>query len=147
MLAEWPCSGLQIRLPRFDSGTRLHRLRWKCDATLAQLVERNLAKVEVTSSNLVCRSKLKNMAEWRYSQMVSYPSQEIACPGGGIGRHKGFKIPRRSRCAGSSPARGTIYKKTDFLVGFFSSVLCSSTYLPTYLLDEECAFFPIFFKP
>ncbi|WP_207105105.1 hypothetical protein, partial [Photobacterium damselae] len=27
--------------------------------TLAQLVERNLAKVEVTSSNLVCRSKLK----------------------------------------------------------------------------------------
>jgi hypothetical protein len=26
-------------------------------ATLAQLVERNLAKVEVTSSSLVCRSK------------------------------------------------------------------------------------------
>ena len=23
-LAEWPCSGLQIRPPRFDSGTRLH---------------------------------------------------------------------------------------------------------------------------
>ena len=31
-------------------------------ATLAQLVERNLAKVEVTSSNLVCRSKLNDMA-------------------------------------------------------------------------------------
>ncbi len=77
-------------------------------ATLAQLVERNLAKVEVTSSNLVCRSKLKDMALKRYLQMVSNPSQEIACPGGGIGRHKGFKIPRRSRCAGSSPARGTI---------------------------------------
>ena len=29
------------------------------NATLAQLVERNLAKVEVTSSNLVCRSILK----------------------------------------------------------------------------------------
>ncbi len=28
------------------------------NATLAQLVERNLAKVEVTSSNLVCRSNL-----------------------------------------------------------------------------------------
>ena len=28
-------------------------------ATLAQLVERNLAKVEVTSSNLVCRSNLR----------------------------------------------------------------------------------------
>ena len=31
----------------------------KANATLAQLVERNLAKVEVTSSNLVCRSNLK----------------------------------------------------------------------------------------
>ena len=29
-------------------------------ATLAQLVERNLAKVEVTSSTLVCRSKFKS---------------------------------------------------------------------------------------
>ncbi len=55
-MAEWLCSGLQIRGPRFDSGRRLHSL---CNATLAQLVERNLAKVEVTSSNLVCRSKLK----------------------------------------------------------------------------------------
>ena len=32
----------------------------RCDATLAQLVERNLAKVEVTSSSLVCRSKFKS---------------------------------------------------------------------------------------
>ena len=29
----------------------------KSSAGIAQLVERNLAKVEVTSSNLVCRSK------------------------------------------------------------------------------------------
>ena len=35
-------------------------------------------------------------------------TKTFVCPGGGIGRHKGFKIPRRSRCAGSSPARGTI---------------------------------------
>ena len=56
-LAKRLCSGLQIRLVRFDSGTRLHFLPW---------------------------------------------------PDGGIGRHKGFKIPRRSRCAGSSPAPGTI---------------------------------------
>ena len=28
-------------------------------------------------------------------------------PGGGIGRHKGFKIPRRQLRAGSSPALGT----------------------------------------
>ena len=30
------------------------------------------------------------------------------CPGGGIGRHKGLKIPRRKLRAGSSPAPGTI---------------------------------------
>jgi hypothetical protein len=29
------------------------------------------------------------------------------CPGGGIGRHKGFKIPRSKGRAGSSPAPGT----------------------------------------
>ena len=46
---------------------------------------------------------VSNLNQLRASQ------PRIACPGGGIGRHKGFKIPRRSRCAGSSPARGTIY--------------------------------------
>ena len=34
-------------------------------------------------------------------------------PGGEIGRHKGFKIPRRTRCAGSSPAPGTITTSMD----------------------------------
>ena len=29
------------------------------------------------------------------------------CPGGGIGRHKGLKIPRQKWRAGSSPAPGT----------------------------------------
>ena len=29
------------------------------------------------------------------------------CPGGGIGRHKGLKIPRQQWRAGSSPAPGT----------------------------------------
>ena len=33
---------------------------------------------------------------------------ETNCPGGGIGRHKGLKIPRRQLRAGSSPALGTI---------------------------------------
>ena len=37
-------------------------------ATLAQLVERNLAKVEVTSSNLVCRSKFSLRAQWFLSK-------------------------------------------------------------------------------
>ena len=31
----------------------------------------------------------------------------IFSPGGGIGRHKGLKIPRRRLRAGSSPAPGT----------------------------------------
>lgn len=33
-------------------------------------------------------------------------------PGGEIGRHKGFKIPRSFEHAGSSPAPGTIYLKS-----------------------------------
>ena len=32
----------------------------------------------------------------------------FVCPGGGIGRHKGLKIPRGKLRAGSSPAPGTI---------------------------------------
>jgi hypothetical protein len=32
----------------------------------------------------------------------------LRCPSGEIGRHKGFKIPRFSRRAGSIPASGTI---------------------------------------
>ena len=35
-------------------------------------------------------------------------SEQTNCPGGGIGRHKGLKIPRRQLRAGSSPALGTI---------------------------------------
>ena len=36
------------------------------------------------------------------------------CPGGGIGRHKGLKIPRRQLRAGSSPALGTINNNESF---------------------------------
>ena len=43
-MAEWPCSGLQIRLPRFDSGFRLHlinphALNSKLDARVVELVD------------------------------------------------------------------------------------------------------------
>ena len=44
------------------------------NAKIAQLVERNLAKVEVAGSNPVFRSKLPK------------------CSSGGIGRHAGLKI-------------------------------------------------------
>ena len=34
----------------------------------------------------------------------------LTCPSGGIGRHKGLKIPRQKWRAGSSPAPGTKFK-------------------------------------
>jgi len=54
--------------------TLLGQKRSKQFADVAQLVERNLAKVEVAGSNLVIRSNL------------------FFCPDGGIGRHAGLKI-------------------------------------------------------
>ena len=52
----------------------------------------------------------------------------LMCRCGGIGRHKGLKIPRRRLCAGSSPASGT---SRSVLIGFEYSVrtlllLCGS---------------------
>ena len=42
-MAEWPCSGLQIRPPRFDSGFRLHQhstqLYEQPDARVVELVD------------------------------------------------------------------------------------------------------------
>ena len=105
-----------------------YKLLIKFYAALAQLVERDLAKVEVTSSSLVCRSKLFGSvkAEWQSGHAADCKSvhlgstpgsasiqhstcfkQQTRCPSGGIGRHKGFKIPRLTSRAGSSPASGT----------------------------------------
>jgi hypothetical protein len=39
----------------------------------------------------------------KYNTSLKY----YLCPGGGIGRHKGLKIPRQKWRAGSSPAPGT----------------------------------------
>lgn len=42
-------------------------------------------------------------------QKTNHPLKNIFNrPGGGIGRHKGLKIPRLNRRAGSTPAPGTI---------------------------------------
>jgi hypothetical protein len=78
-------------------------------AEIAQLVERNLAKVEVASSNLVFRSKS------RYIRLFfcHYFAHSRACPGGGIGRHEGLKIPWLCGRAGSSPASGTKQKENE----------------------------------
>ncbi len=48
------------------------------NATLAQLVERNLAKVEVTSSNLVCRSSLKSKIYRNHTYMDAGWSSLVA---------------------------------------------------------------------
>ena len=79
-LAKWLCSGLQIHLPRFDSGTRLHFNRIVL-AGFSELKRRDICK-----------------------------SIYVTCPGGEIGRRKGLKIPRLHGRAGSIPALGTIFK-------------------------------------
>ncbi len=40
-------------------------------------------------------------------EIIKYYTIIKTSPGGGIGRHKGLKIPRRQLHAGSSPALGT----------------------------------------
>ena len=139
---------LQIRLVRFDSGPRLQNfgsacmrgrkwrynlrladLLWRrrrvqrANAGIAQLVERNLAKVEVESSRLFSRSIFAREAS---ASLFSWWCRALhACtdrvtllrrcalgirrPDGEIGRHCGLKIrrfPEKGR-AGSTPARGT----------------------------------------
>jgi hypothetical protein len=64
-MADWLCSGLQIRGSRFDSGFRLHYVSKTNSLAVGQTI---------------------------YYRLVTYKS--IQCPGGEIGRHKGFKIPR-----------------------------------------------------
>ena len=85
------------------------------------MVEHNLAKVGVASSNLVSRSLayLGGVAKWlrrRSAKPLFIGSTPIAasvnkncCRGGGIGRRKGLKIPRIFYIrAGSTPALGTL---------------------------------------
>ena len=45
---------------------------------------------------------------FKIPQLTNTLIEQTNCPGGGIGRHKGLKIPRRQLRAGSSPALGTI---------------------------------------
>ena len=79
-------------------------------ARIAQLVERDLAKVEVASSNLVSRSKMKQRrcAKQRLCFLTSLlRDQPEGCRDGGIGRHARLKILWTQVRAGSIPAPGT----------------------------------------
>ena len=63
----------------------LHSLKGKTQpARVAQLVEHDLAKVGVASSNLVSRSVFRH----GLPPCLCFPTR----PGGGIGRHAGLKI-------------------------------------------------------
>ena len=81
-------------------------------AKIAQLVERNLAKVEVAGSNPVFRSSIKGA---EFSALFV----ETGCPDGGIGRHAGLKILWPLGRAGSSPAPGTKSFDSFFLFEAF----------------------------
>ncbi len=53
---------------------------------------------------------MKKKLTWsKVVYIIRAPSYSLPCPGGEIGRRKGFKIPRWKHRAGSSPALGTIH--------------------------------------
>ena len=102
------------------------------NAGIAQLVERNLAKVEVASSSLVSRSKLHRQGPGIRGLVVSAGScRSFSCkpcgkmtrlsgcrrphgPDGETGRRIGLKIRRPRGHAGSIPAPGTTCTAFDF---------------------------------
>src|SRR5690606_9823857 len=74
----------------FDRSRKLHYICiHKQQAKVAQLVERNLAKVEVASSNLVFRSKRSLLLAKRKRDLLL---KDHPCLDGGTGRHAGLKI-------------------------------------------------------
>ena len=60
------------------------------------------------SSKVVMQRIANPSTPVRFRPQPQYNIIKNVCPGGGIGRHKGLKIPRRKLRAGSSPAPGTI---------------------------------------
>ena len=83
----------------------LHSLN---NAKVAQLVERNLAKVEVASSSLVFRSIINSLFLLREKKLIG--------PGGGIGRHAGLKILYPLKMCGFKSRPGYIPKSLKTLV-------------------------------
>ena len=74
------------------------------NAGIAQLVERNLAKVEVASSRLVSRSRFLKVSRPRVGLFFT----DLGRPSDGIGRRSGLKIRRPfKRRTGSIPVSAT----------------------------------------
>ena len=91
-----PCRSVRLRLapPKF--------------AAVAQLVERNLAKVEVESSRLFCRSKFEGKAQGAFPFSLRGFIKLKSRPGGEIGRHKRLKISRLMAVRVRFPSRAPI---------------------------------------
>lgn len=73
-MAEWSCSGLQLRVRRFDSDPSLHILVVR---RVDVVIARRFTNYQTTL--VVLKALSVRLAH---------------CPDGEIGRHKGFKIPR-----------------------------------------------------
>jgi hypothetical protein len=94
-------------------------------ARVAQLVEHDLAKVVVASSNLVSRSKkplkkgfvISGHLEFQMGLRALLNSR--VSRDGGIGRHARLKILWEQSRAGSIPAPGTYQKSLAAMRGFF----------------------------
>ena len=97
-------------------------------AAVAQLVERNLAKVEVESSRLFCRSKIKRESELRFPFFVSArvvksvdtrDLKSLALRVYGFKSRPGYHIGKEGKCL-SFPS----------FFGFISQFLSSATAQP-----------------
>ncbi len=80
-LAEWPCTGLQIRLPRFDSGTRLHLAIIKFhSARVVKLVDTRDLK------SLGVRAVRVRVPPWAptISLLLDYPAVAACAPFGAV---------------------------------------------------------------
>ena len=113
-VAEWSCSGLQLRVRRFDSDPSLHskysfpcHVRWclllrPCvNAWVVKLVDA-VQDAQMPRRTGV-RERPQGTAPVRYIPAKNQPP----CPGGEIGRRKGLKIPRGKLRTGSIPVPGT----------------------------------------
>ncbi len=104
-MAEWLCSGLQSRVPRFDSGFSLHM----CASGL-DLVQ-TFTFAQITLAVILAASAAASSIRQRQNKAYRLNLLALArprCPGGETGRRKGLKIPRGQPRAGSIPAPGTI---------------------------------------
>ena len=82
-----------VSLRRFQRKAKIRTSKLLKKAKVAQLVEHDLAKVGVASSNLVFRSK--SLRKWRlflfFSTVTKVDSLTLHTrPGGGTGRHAGL---------------------------------------------------------